>query len=707
MSDAATGALSSPNISQNTGRSKRPLWFVGAVAAAVIIASFTGAFQQLSNDHESMRKDMEQRQSNLAEVRAGSSDAWIQYVVEQTKRLVSSELFQLFVSEVDKLPDGIPMLFAPPSPYDGDDEAETERTVAGRLAAQLPLMRTLLTEFTTYTSLQQAYIVNSKGEPYISTQPAMAALSTVQKALVAQVVQTGEIVYGPLEVRTEGIAFDFFVPIMPPQYEKQSNKPVAVIIATQVMDQKIAETLAPGPNAAAGWHYRLIQKNGDIYQNVVPGMKTLREVAGFTPDAGGDLPFELRRGFSSGDGEVYSSGRHLRYPSWWVVVEADASLISSAMKERSKTMYGLAALISVMVVLLLSTVWWRLVGREQREVNARFRDLVAVIDEQKKLLDGINSTMSDPISYSDSKGVYKYVNAAFAKSVGRYADDIVGLDGPAVFGFDTARRLNLADQHALMTGESVTVNEILWLQSKRYFFQISKTPLKDPTTKQTQGIVSVYRDITLLVETEERSRRVVQQTIDALVRAIEEADPFLGGHSRIMGGIAVLLAKQLRLAEGDVATIDAAANLSQVGKMFVPRETLMDGDKLLDLLHHYNIHFIVLAGYLLLVPSVVSREYNDRIVNIHPSLLPKYGGKGMYGMKVHEAVLQNKEAESGITIHYINEEFDKGEIIFQATTPIYADDTPDAIAERIHKLEHKYYPQVIEHTIINSEGSFD
>ncbi len=144
-----------------------------------------------------------------------------------------------------------------------------------------------------------------------------------------------------------------------------------------------------------------------------------------------------------------------------------------------------------------------------------------------------------------------------------------------------------------------------------------------------------------------------------------------------------------------------------ITNMFVPRETLMDGDKLLDLLHHYNIHFIVLAGYLLLVPSVVSREYNDRIVNIHPSLLPKYGGKGMYGMKVHEAVLQNKEAESGITIHYINEEFDKGEIIFQATTPIYADDTPDAIAERIHKLEHKYYPQVIEHTIINSEGSFD
>jgi HD-GYP domain-containing protein (c-di-GMP phosphodiesterase class II) len=171
--------------------------------------------------------------------------------------------------------------------------------------------------------------------------------------------------------------------------------------------------------------------------------------------------------------------------------------------------------------------------------------------------------------------MYKYVNQAFAAAVGRNVSDVIGLDGPAVFGFDTAKRLNASDQHVLMTGESISITEILWLQSKRYHFQISKTPLRDSGSRTPQGIVSVFRDITQLVETQERSRRMVQQTIDALVRAIEEADPFLGGHSRIMGGLASLMAKQLRLTERDTATIEAAANLSQIGKMFVPRDILL------------------------------------------------------------------------------------------------------------------------------------
>lgn len=123
-----------------------------------------------------------------------------------------------------------------------------------------------------------------------------------------------------------------------------------------------------------------------------------------------------------------------------------------------------------------------------------------------------------------------------------------------------------------MTGESTTVSDALYLRSQRYHFQISKAPLRDSQTRTPQGIVSVYRDITQLVETQERGRRVVQQTIDALVRTIEQADPFLGGHSRIMGGVASLVAKQLHLAEFDVSTIEAAANLSQIGKMFVPRK---------------------------------------------------------------------------------------------------------------------------------------
>ena len=114
------------------------------------------------------------------------------------------------------------------------------------------------------------------------------------------------------------------------------------------------------------------------------------------------------------------------------------------------------------------------------------------------------------------------------------------------------------------------------------------------------------------------------------------------------------------------------------------------------LLLQHRVDFIVLAGFLLRVPDDILSHYPNCIVNIHPSLLPKFGGKGMYGHHVHEAVLASGDKESGITIHYINEHYDEGDIILQKKCPVLSDDTPDTLASRIHQLEYEYYPQVIE-----------
>ena len=109
-----------------------------------------------------------------------------------------------------------------------------------------------------------------------------------------------------------------------------------------------------------------------------------------------------------------------------------------------------------------------------------------------------------------------------------------------------------------------------------------------------------------------------------------------------------------------------------------------------------GIGLVVLAGFLRLVPSALVGAFPDRIVNIHPALLPKFGGKGMYGRHVHEAVLAAGEPESGITVHLVNEHYDEGEHLFQARCPVLPDDTPDSLAVRIHELEHRHYPQVVE-----------
>ena len=116
----------------------------------------------------------------------------------------------------------------------------------------------------------------------------------------------------------------------------------------------------------------------------------------------------------------------------------------------------------------------------------------------------------------------------------------------------------------------------------------------------------------------------------------------------------------------------------------------------LKVLESHRIDYIVLAGFLWKIPEYLIRAFEDRIINIHPSLLPKYGGKGMYGSYVHEAVIAQKEKTSGITIHLVNEKYDDGRILFQARCDISADDTPDTLASRIHALEHQYFPQIVE-----------
>lgn len=121
-----------------------------------------------------------------------------------------------------------------------------------------------------------------------------------------------------------------------------------------------------------------------------------------------------------------------------------------------------------------------------------------------------------------------------------------------------------------------------------------------------------------------------------------------------------------------------------------------NGPFMTQLMIEHKIDFIVLAGYLRLIPTELINAFNRKMVNIHPSLLPKYGGKGMYGGKVHQAVIANQEPESGITIHYVNEVYDKGEIISQERIGVAPNDTPDSLAQKIHELEHKHFPVVVE-----------
>jgi phosphoribosylglycinamide formyltransferase-1 len=149
----------------------------------------------------------------------------------------------------------------------------------------------------------------------------------------------------------------------------------------------------------------------------------------------------------------------------------------------------------------------------------------------------------------------------------------------------------------------------------------------------------------------------------------------------------------------DSFVLERAARLD-VPSFFFERKDFYDSEIVINYLKKYKIDFIVLAGFLWLIPVNILEKYRGRIVNIHPALLPSYGGKGMYGDNVHRAVIENGDKESGISIHYVNEAYDQGDIIFQARCKIDNTDTYETLASKVHSLEYKYFPAVLEELLL-------
>jgi len=164
-------------------------------------------------------------------------------------------------------------------------------------------------------------------------------------------------------------------------------------------------------------------------------------------------------------------------------------------------------------------------------------------------------------------------------------------------------------------------------------------------------------------------------------------------------------AKNKEISIALVVSGNPRAGVLEVAKKYgipaevVTQQELCSSDKLLESLRCHKVDFIALAGFMWLVPQSLLDAFPGKIVNIHPALLPRHGGKGMYGKKVHEAVLRSREKESGITIHHVNENFDEGEIIFQAKCAVAPGDDAATLATKVQQLEHLHYPKVIEQLI--------
>lgn len=572
MAEITEVASTSPS-SQTSKRRSRLFMFGVAILILAITAVSIWAYKEIQSAEHKLEENLAMRAGLIVDGRIDAIETHLKSMRTAAGRLVDAEMFKYFAFEVDQFDGDVSALVAPSkrsgTPF--DKNADTSEKVA----EQLPLWVVNLRDFTLAEGFVSGRVVNRRCDTYISTMATSIPLRKEVRDQVITVLDTGRSIVTPIYASQLGLVHDFILPILAPAFE-QGSKPVSALLLSKAVTGKnsLSELVTSSSVSAEGFVTRFIQRGTEGFEEVGLGVTAditkVQTPAGLTSDR---LGFGVRDSIN-GKTKVYSMGRKVPGTDWWIVQERDFASARQDYKNIVRNILGLAFLSSLALALLVTVFWWRLVGKEQEEIAWQFRDLCSVIDDQKQLLDGINSTMTDPVSLTDGKGEYRYVNLAFAKAVGREPDEVIGLDTAAVFGFDTARRLNTSDQQVLAEGSAITIDETIWLQSKRHFFQISKAPLEGVAEGGTPGIVSVFRDISKQVEAQERGSRMVQQTIDALVRAIEASDPFLGGHSRIMGRMAGQIARTMNLPERDVATIAAAASLSQVGKMFVPREVL-------------------------------------------------------------------------------------------------------------------------------------
>ncbi|MGV8946865.1 MAG: phosphoribosylglycinamide formyltransferase [Lutibacter sp.] len=151
----------------------------------------------------------------------------------------------------------------------------------------------------------------------------------------------------------------------------------------------------------------------------------------------------------------------------------------------------------------------------------------------------------------------------------------------------------------------------------------------------------------------------------------------------------------------DAKVLERATNLGISNRNF-HKSDFIDTNVVLNLLKE-RADYLILAGFLLKIPKKMIEAFPNRIINIHPALLPKYGGKGMYGMQVHNAIVENREKQTGITIHYVNENYDEGAIIFQKSFEVLESDTAEDVAQKIHLLEYEFFPKIIEKVIIEND----
>ncbi len=562
---------------------KRALWFMSILLILIVCVAAGASFRAIRSGEESILSDIERPMFSAARNRAEELTVWYGALSSQSARLANSDLLRLFASEVKNTGNDISRLkelARKATPL--RSSAESSDTVA-RLAGQMPLMQSFLREFVMQTGILSARLLNAGAQEYLSSDEHAPPLPPDQIHRIFETLKHNQGCILPVVRNAEGrLILNIVEPVFAPSYVAAPDSDAVAALVLSCDISNILRKTAPAPRQEE-YTALILQQALSGGLEVIPadGQSTIAIFPGWSPTETGALAPAVRDLPKNAAGiteKVFSLGAAVQGLPWIAAEYIPQQIVERRFAENRRYVIFTAAAATIIAALALGIIWWWLVGRRERSIAAELHDLYQTVNRQKELLDGINSALADGITLQDATGAIVYANPAFAAMVGKTPENILGRNCEEIFGLQNSQICRTAAE-VIRLGTAVAFTECLHIHNEKRHYQIACSPFHNEDGAPT-GVVSVYRDITQLIKTQERTQNMISQTVNVLVRAIETVDPYLRGQSAQTGQLAVCLARRMGLGLEHENTLRTAANLSQIGMIQLPPHLLKKAGEL-------------------------------------------------------------------------------------------------------------------------------
>ena len=566
----------------NTARN-RGLCLVAALVAGMIAAGLYIGLSLVDARRQDLRREIERDLLARAQDRASTFTLWYGTTTNRIQSLADTDLLRLLAVEVKT--SGVPTpasSTAPtsqPVPGDNGDGGHAENSTPpeqmvssdqAESGDSLQAIRKVLLDMTNQTNLRELTLLDAAMQPYVSSGNDLPELSPDLKAAMENVREAGIPLALPARLVDDDFLFDYIQPIFPPAYVMSTGtQPVGYILITCDMNDIVARSsVVEGDNSQ--FSSRLLQHVGSGLMALAP--RENNKPATLLPWPGVPTASTTFATLERTDGtSVYTLTINIAKTPWLVECDVERSAALAAFDGYRLRVFLVVAGCLGVVFLFLGVIWWLIVGQREKAVATELHGLYATINAQGQLLNNVNSAVNDGIVLMDVGNTIHYVNQAFTHMVGMDRSQLMGHTFARALSTHTNLPINPYVAGVLRDGKSVTFTEELERGGVMSTYQVGCSPYRN-ARGAVEGVVSVYRDITSMLEAERANAHITTQMIHVLVRGIEVFDPYLGGQTLFASTLAQTLGHHMNLDEKHLTTLRIAALLSKVGMIKVPTE---------------------------------------------------------------------------------------------------------------------------------------